>query len=1035
MRTPGCLLALALGGAVAAQERPLPPPDRTPTLRVSHAGPPAPVTALAFAPDGSTLYAGGLDKVVRVYTLQGNQFREAAPIRLPVGPGNAGAVNAVAVSPDGKWVAVAGRGPMRDEAGAGQDGVVIESRQLPPAMRRDLGVIYLFDRTNPNGGKVLRGHQGEVRALAFADPSPKDGPALVSAGLERGEGGKPVGVLRVWDVAAGKEIAVRSGLPGTPTRPGLAVWSTDGGKKALRVAVAWPETDPKTTGDLRVWTVAANEVRAFPDGAFNLPLAVRRDASIVSGGFGSDAGGAASGRLVVRQNGERKRTVTFPKTDGVHFLPLAVAPVGESFAILLETTATPARPGERPTELRLLGADDSTRTRIGLKGVRAASLPALTASRDGRFVAVSGFADHQVEVYAVAALAAGKAVPQVIAGAAGGFTSVAFLDGNKLWLGAPGQTPAGGGLVFDFAARRATANDGRQKAEAAAAGVEVTLSPERREAVVRAGGKQTVCKLRASERPTAAAYLPANPAWGKDRGAVVAVAHTDAANAVTLMTLFDGATGRRLRQLVGPEQPVRALAFSASRPLLAAVGGDRTVSVWSLKDLDRAIGAIEGLHVTDDGKQVTVQSADVPGLAVGDAIEGFAGAAGKLDPVRSAAEFVWAVRARPVGGTVSVRVKGKPQPVALPVGRGVEQRGPLFSLWLAPAGQGDVDWVGWSPTGPYDASSPAAESRIGWLTATGDPAAPTAFAGADQYRKTYYRKDVLRFLAEKGELAAAIDAQTDAYPPPPPRLRVQVAGAVPRPGGLPMVRDTKAALQVELSDLSDEFQLDRAVLKWRATIPNGEPGPWQQVPLVGQERTIAIDLSGHKWVRGRHSVEVAVHRTPTSPAGVRATAEVVYVPPAPHLIALVGGRPVAGPTVTTEEETVQIAARVEPTDGETDVTLDWSDPTGERGQVALKPQGKGVFAPVEVKLKPGRTALRLMAVTKGAGEYARYESDAAEVGVVYILPKAVPPPRVGQLTVTPAAEPASAGRPVLVTSVAKIRLASVIESDEPITAV
>ena len=167
------------------------------------------------------------------------------------------------------------------------------------------------------------------------------------------------------------------------------------------------------------------------------------------------------------------------------------------------------------------------------------------------------------------------------------------------------------------------------------------------EVVVRVGGRRTVCTLRASERPTAAAYLPAAPAWNKDRGPVVAVAHTDPADAVTLITLFDGTTGRRLRQLVGPEQPVRALAFSPTRPLLAAVGGDRTVSVWSLTDLDKEVGAVEGLQVTDDGKEVRVQSvaADAPGgLAVGDVIEGFAGAEGKLDPVRTAVEFAWAVR-------------------------------------------------------------------------------------------------------------------------------------------------------------------------------------------------------------------------------------------------------------------------------------------------------------------------------------------------------------------------------------------------------
>src|SRR5688572_8880807 len=105
MRTTAGLLTLALCLTAVAQEPPLPPANRTPVLRLTHAGPPAPVTGIAFAPDGSTLLVGGLDKVVRTYSLREKEFVAGNPMRLPVGPGNAGAVNAVAISPDGKWVA------------------------------------------------------------------------------------------------------------------------------------------------------------------------------------------------------------------------------------------------------------------------------------------------------------------------------------------------------------------------------------------------------------------------------------------------------------------------------------------------------------------------------------------------------------------------------------------------------------------------------------------------------------------------------------------------------------------------------------------------------------------------------------------------------------------------------------------------------------------------------------------------------------------------------------------------------------------
>src|SRR3954468_17584958 len=118
MRPLSVLVVLGLTAAAAAQERALPPPSRTPVLRLDDGSPHAPVTALAFAPDGSTLYVGGDDKQVRKYDFDPvkGKFAAAGSIRVPIGPGTAGVVNALAVSPDGKWVAAAGRAPIRRES-------------------------------------------------------------------------------------------------------------------------------------------------------------------------------------------------------------------------------------------------------------------------------------------------------------------------------------------------------------------------------------------------------------------------------------------------------------------------------------------------------------------------------------------------------------------------------------------------------------------------------------------------------------------------------------------------------------------------------------------------------------------------------------------------------------------------------------------------------------------------------------------------------------------------------------------------------
>src|SRR5437764_4792590 len=111
-----CVAALAFGPAARAQA----PAAAAPVFHLEANGPTALVTALAFAPDGKTLYAAGFDKVVRtwVWDEPTAQFRPGEQaFRVPIGPGRAGALNALAVSPDGRWLATGGIGLMRNVAG------------------------------------------------------------------------------------------------------------------------------------------------------------------------------------------------------------------------------------------------------------------------------------------------------------------------------------------------------------------------------------------------------------------------------------------------------------------------------------------------------------------------------------------------------------------------------------------------------------------------------------------------------------------------------------------------------------------------------------------------------------------------------------------------------------------------------------------------------------------------------------------------------------------------------------------------------
>ena len=97
-----------------ADKTPLPPGEGKPILQLEAGGPTAAVTALLFSADGKTLYAAGLDKVVRVWEqkLVANKpvWTLERSFHVPIGPGVSGAINALALSGDGRgWLSAAVR--------------------------------------------------------------------------------------------------------------------------------------------------------------------------------------------------------------------------------------------------------------------------------------------------------------------------------------------------------------------------------------------------------------------------------------------------------------------------------------------------------------------------------------------------------------------------------------------------------------------------------------------------------------------------------------------------------------------------------------------------------------------------------------------------------------------------------------------------------------------------------------------------------------------------------------------------------------
>ena len=253
--------------------------------------------------------------------------------------------------------------------------------------------------------------------------------------------------------------------------------------------------------------------------------------------------------------------------------------------------------------------------------------------------------------------------------------------------------------------------------------------------------------------------------------------------------------------------------------MLAAVGADHAVSVWSLRDLKRDLPAIEGVIVVARGETVEIASVELESpargkLAAGDVVEAVGGEKGELKPIKTTLDFVLAVRGLRSGDTVRLQVSraGKAAVVALPVGIAIGHRHPLLTLWVDPVGKNDVhDWIGWTTAGPYDTNSLAAEARVGWLTATGDPARPATYAAANQYRNLYYKKDFLRFLTAEADFAPARKKYLAENPPQVPTLVPNLTGPFEQRGAKVVTRQKATG---PMSPLPPRAVVWIAVLRW-----------------------------------------------------------------------------------------------------------------------------------------------------------------------------------------------------------------------------
>ncbi len=1031
IRLPAALLVPVLLFAVAWAQDPSPLPllPDNPVMWVDAGGPTAIVTSLTFG-DGDTLYSAGLDKAVRVWQPEQDTYVLKKTYRVPIGPGNAGAINAVALSPDGAWVAMAGRAPMRGEVGFRGDGVIVEAAAFSPEQKQDLGVIYVAS-TNPANlatGKILRGHMGSVQALAFA-PERRGKPLLVSAAIER-QGNTSSGGVRLWDVATGSQLAEQTGLPPTALKPGLAVWNTGQGPKQIRAAVAWPGGDK---GDLYLWDPTSERnsapLKSFPtDDRYTQTAIVfsrNEGVTLLTGGFGE-----GSGRLRrTRYSDERDPKaapvveVAFPSFDQVSSRPLSLAVAERRNEETPSLAAVILEPGDKNKKLdyRLAVVDlvhHQIVANFPLPGSDRSISPALALS--GRYLAVAATADHAIRVYALADLLAGKKEPKAILGGIGmAFRQVGFAnEGRRLWLAEdPQDPPLSGGLVFDFDKGQASPNEGKLLSDTPDLGDWKLVQADKKSVTVQQGAKKPITVLLKEKDAfvTAWALRPAR----QGQPGVLAVAYTERDARRSLIQLCDLADGKPYRLLVSHLQDVRWLAFSATRPLLASVADDQTVGVWGLRDIASAVGAIPGLGVADEEGKVVVRRLEEGSdaakiLTIGDVLEKIGPPGGIASPILNAESFLFAVLERSPGDKVALTVAGKGVK-QLVVGRGMDERKPLFSLMLL-RGKGQRDWVGWSPAGPYDSSNQAAEARVGWLTNTSKPTNPVSFVMAGEHSKEYYREGILRYLAEDASLLPALRRWEKDHPD-----KRQIRLEIEQPEGMRAVgkggdQETSQQIKTVRIRIVDDAKAlqDKDILRWRLTRQAAKDGEAETVLLTGmvtrEGKRGQLDLSKLEWKRGDYRLWVGLVANPAGDVETEAEMNVRFLPPVPVLRVRRADQPVE----TTQEKplnapedklTLQFALEL-PAGQEVNVSFAQSLNGGARQLDAPAPRlqvGPGRFE-TEFPLQKGLNRLEIRAVNKGAlAEHTDAETVSAVVWVTYQPPKELPP-RFTELRLDPQPE-------------------------------
>jgi len=841
-----------------------------PVLRLESHAPLSLVTSTTFGPDGR-LYVAGFDKVVRSWKHDDDKgWRPAISYRVPIGPGIAGALNDVAISDDNRWLATGGNGWFRKMSDFRDNGVLLGRNAMDADSRREVGAVYLFDR-EVNASAPLKHHEGPVVALSF------DGQTLASLAWEFTDK-QDVGeyTVALWDVPS-KRLLAQTKLTGVPSplsiRPGFIVRRLSQVENDVAVVAAFGKET------VHIWrpTRAADWI-AVPVGAV---------ATCTCAGAGPTA---YVGCMMLVQ---KKWTPTVASLSLAAESPriadvdlLASAPPGAIVGI--SASRDPGTPivgliyrtlqGDKQDFLYVHKSEPAGKkeSRHSLGRAITQNPPRISISSTGKYAAVADPGGGRFRVLAIF----DDRDQGAVFGAQNGLTfpaahaAFAEKDGDLGFAFPPkGEVRDLGPTYLDLKSGEFqhfeiafpnTMVPWKFVSQTLPPGVAIRpiLNGSALQCVTASGDRFVPMS---DARITAALGLQPRP----NEPILAAVALVDRLGQPELR-IYNAETGEQLRRCTGHAGRITGLSSSGDGGLLLSSSEDQTLGLWNVADLfdpTGVVGAVQAIKL-DDARRIV--ASDVPALQVGDVIVG-RNANDKFQAFNSQVDFHGAAKSTRPGQMLALVAErdGQRFNVALPVVRGMDERKPLAQLYCREDGK----WIAWSPFGPYDSNTDAAEEWIGWhFNPEGD--APVRFALGNQYRQQYRRPGLLRRLLQTRNLTAALDAwrRLDAEPPDP-NISLAVSPLDLNRGDAWVA--TKPDVDVTLRITNADFPLERlAALK---AAVDGEPVTLERVKPTEYRGRVSLKKPG------RHALRMTADTTAPLARHFDDERELVFAPPKPTL--------------------------------------------------------------------------------------------------------------------------------------------------------